>query len=150
MGLLGGATVWPLTAPAQQPQRVRCIVILLLAGADDAEFWAWVGAFLQVLALLGWTIGRNVRIDIRWATANAAETRRHAAELAALAPDVILSDGPDLHELFRLAAGYVDRILNEQLWQRYLRHERLGVLPALERGRLKIPKGRPRRGNRVA
>jgi putative ABC transport system substrate-binding protein len=54
---------------------------------------ARVGAFLQALALLGWTIGRNVRIDTRWATANPAEIRRHAAELAALAPDVILTHG---------------------------------------------------------
>ena len=57
------------------------------------EFQARLAAFHQGLALLGWTIGRNVRIDTRWATANAAEIRRHAAELAALAPDVILAHG---------------------------------------------------------
>jgi putative ABC transport system substrate-binding protein len=92
--LLGGAAAaWPLAARAQQPERVRRIGILLPAAADDAEFQARVGAFLQALALLGWTIGRNVRIDTRWATANAAEIRRHAAELAALAPDVILAHG---------------------------------------------------------
>ena len=92
--LLGGATAaWPLAARAQQPERVRRIGILLATAADDAEFQAWVGAFLQALALLGWTIGRNVRIDTRWATANAVEIRRHAAELAALAPDVILAHG---------------------------------------------------------
>ena len=72
---------------------MRRIGVLLPATADDAEFQARVGAFLQGLALLGWTIGRNVRIDIRWATANAADIRRHAAELAALAPDVILAHG---------------------------------------------------------
>ena len=70
---------------------MRRIGVLLPAAADDAEFQARVGAFLQGLALLGWTIGRNVRIDTRWATANAADIRRHAAELAALAPDVILA-----------------------------------------------------------
>jgi putative tryptophan/tyrosine transport system substrate-binding protein len=92
--LLGGAAVaWPLAARAQQPERMRRIGILLATTADDAEFQAWVGAFLQALALLGWTIGRNVRIDTRWATANAVEIRRHAAELAALAPDVILAHG---------------------------------------------------------
>jgi putative ABC transport system substrate-binding protein len=91
--LIGGAAVWPLAARAQQPERMRRIGILLAATADDAEFQAWVGAFLQALALLGWTIGRNVRIDTRWAGANAAEIRRHAAELAALAPDVILAHG---------------------------------------------------------
>ena len=72
---------------------MRRIGVLLPAAADDAEFQARVGAFLQGLALLGWTIGRNVRIDTRWATANAADIRRHAAELAALAPDVILAHG---------------------------------------------------------
>jgi putative ABC transport system substrate-binding protein len=72
---------------------MRRIGLLLPAAADDAEFQAWIGAFQQGLALLGWTIGRNVRIDTRWATPNAAEIRRHAAELAALAPDVILAHG---------------------------------------------------------
>jgi putative tryptophan/tyrosine transport system substrate-binding protein len=91
--LLGGAVAWPLAARAQQGERVRRIGILLPAAADDAVFQVRVGAFLQGLALLGWTIGRNARIDTRWATANAAEIRRHAAELAALAPDVILAHG---------------------------------------------------------
>jgi putative ABC transport system substrate-binding protein len=91
--LLCSAAVWPLAARAQQPERMRRIGILLAATADDADFQAWVGAFQQALALLGWTIGRNVRIDTRWATANADEIRRQAAELAALAPDVILAHG---------------------------------------------------------
>ena len=90
--LVGGAAVaWPLTARAQQGERIRRIGILLPAAADDAEYQAWVGAFLQGLQQLGWTIGRNVRIDTRWATTNAAEIRRHAEELVALAPDVILA-----------------------------------------------------------
>jgi putative ABC transport system substrate-binding protein len=72
---------------------MRRIGILLAATADDAEFQAWVGAFLQALALLGWTIGRKMQIDTRWATANVGEIRRHAAELVALAPDVILAHG---------------------------------------------------------
>ena len=91
--LLGGAAAWPLAAQAQQGERVRRIGVLLNAAADDAEYQAWVGAFLQGLALLGWTIGRNVRINTHWATTNAADIRRHAAELAALAPDVILAHG---------------------------------------------------------
>ena len=74
-------------------KQLRRIGIILPAAADDAEFQAWIGAFLQALAQLGWTIGHNVRIDTRWATTNAAEIRRHAAELAALAPDVILASG---------------------------------------------------------
>jgi putative ABC transport system substrate-binding protein len=91
--LLVGAAAWPLVARAQQPERMRRIGILLAAAEDDAQFQARVGAFLQALALLGWSIGRNVQIDSRWATANAAEVRRHAAELVALAPDVILAHG---------------------------------------------------------
>jgi ABC-type uncharacterized transport system substrate-binding protein len=91
--LLGAAAAWPLCARAQQGERMRRIGILLPAAADDAEYQARVGAFLQALALLGWTVGRNVRIDTRWATANAADIRRHAAELAALAPDIILAHG---------------------------------------------------------
>ena len=89
--MLGSAVAWPLAARAQQPEPMRRIGILLPATADDAEFQARMGAFHQGLALLGWTIGRNVRIDTRWATTDAAEIRRHAAELAALAPDVILA-----------------------------------------------------------
>jgi putative ABC transport system substrate-binding protein len=92
--LLGGAAaVWPLAAWAQQGERMRRIGVLLPATSDDLRFQTLVGAFLQGLALLGWSIGRNVRIDPRWATPNAAEIRRHAAELAALAPDVILAHG---------------------------------------------------------
>ena len=91
--LLGAAAAWPLAVRAQQPERVRRIGILLPATSDDTEFQARLAAFHQGLALLGWTIGRNVRIDTRWATTNADDIRRHAAELAALAPDVILAHG---------------------------------------------------------
>src|SRR6266404_4871271 len=91
--LFGGAAVWPLLARAQQAEQVRRIGVLLPASAEDAQFQARLAAFHQGLALLGWTIGRNVRIDTRWATTNAGEVRRHAAELAALAPDVILAGG---------------------------------------------------------
>ena len=72
---------------------MRRIGILLNAAADDLKFQTWVEAFLQGLGQLGWTIGRNVRIDTRWTAANPAEIRRHAAELAALAPNVILAHG---------------------------------------------------------
>ena len=92
--LLGGAAAtWPLTAHAQQGERIRHVGILLPAAANDRDFQAWVATFLQTLAQLGWTDGRNVRIDTRWATTDAAAIRRHAAELAALAPDVILAFG---------------------------------------------------------
>jgi putative ABC transport system substrate-binding protein len=90
---IGSAAAWPLTGRAQQPKRIRHIGILLNVSSDDPQYQEWVGAFLQALALLGWTIGRNVRIDTRWAGTNAAEIRRHADELVALAPDVILAHG---------------------------------------------------------
>ena len=92
--LLGGAAAaWPLAARGQQGERMRRIGVLLPVAADDPDYQAWVGAFLQALQELGWIDGRNVRIDTRWATNNAAGIRKHAAELAALAPDVILASG---------------------------------------------------------
>jgi putative tryptophan/tyrosine transport system substrate-binding protein len=96
--LLGGAAavpslLWPLAARAQQPERMRRIGVLLPATADDTEFLTRVAAFQQALSQSGWTVGRNLRIDIHWATANDDDIRKHAAELAALAPDVILSSG---------------------------------------------------------
>jgi putative ABC transport system substrate-binding protein len=92
--LLGGAAAaWPIAARAQQPERVRRIGVLLNAAADNPDFQAWVGAFRQALQELGWVDGRNVRIDIHWATVNPGDIRRQAAELVALAPDVILAPG---------------------------------------------------------
>jgi putative tryptophan/tyrosine transport system substrate-binding protein len=90
--LLGGAAVaWPRAAEAQQ--RMRRVAVLLPASPDDADFQARVGAFLQGLQQSGWSIGRNLRVDTRWAAGDADEIRRHAAELAATAPDVILAHG---------------------------------------------------------
>jgi putative tryptophan/tyrosine transport system substrate-binding protein len=90
--LLGGAAAaWPLTARAQQSDRMRRVGVLMAHLNDDPEYQARIVAFQQALALLGWTDGRNVQIDIRWATTNADEIRRHAAELVASAPDVILA-----------------------------------------------------------
>ena len=92
--LLGGAAAgWPLAARAQQGERVRRVGILLPSAADDRAWQARVGAFLQGLGQLGWSIGRNLQIETRWATTNAAELRKQATELAALAPDVILAGG---------------------------------------------------------
>jgi putative ABC transport system substrate-binding protein len=88
--LLGGAVAWPIATPAQ-PERVRRIGVLLPASANDNAFQDRIGAFLQGLQQSGWTIGGNVRIDTRWATNNPNEIRRHAAELAALAPDVVVA-----------------------------------------------------------
>jgi len=93
ISLLGGAVVWPLVVRAQQGEQMRRIGVLLPATADDATFQARVGAFLQGLQQLGWRIGQNVQVDIRWATSDAEVIRRHAAELAAQAPHVILAFG---------------------------------------------------------
>src|SRR3974377_911226 len=87
------AAVWPLAARAQQPERMRQVGMLLSGTADDAAFQTWVGAFLQGLAQSGWIIGRNMRIETRWAGSKANDIHRHAQELAALAPDVILAHG---------------------------------------------------------
>src|SRR5262249_5128174 len=91
--VLAGSTALPLAARAQSASRVRRIGVLLPAAADDAVFQALFGAFLQELGQLGWSIGRNVRIDISWGTSHAADIRRRAVELGALAPDVILAYG---------------------------------------------------------
>ena len=77
---LGSTAAWPVVARAQQPERMRRVGVLMNAAANDLEFQTRVGAFLQALALLGWTVGRNVRIDIHWGTANAAKIRKHAAD----------------------------------------------------------------------
>jgi putative ABC transport system substrate-binding protein len=92
--LLGGAAVaWPRAAYAQQADRMRRVGVLLNRAADDPEEQARVAAFLQQLQELGWTDGRNVRVDYRWAAADANRSRTYAAELVALAPDVILAAG---------------------------------------------------------
>ena len=92
--LLGSAAaVWALAARAQQPEAMRRIGILVSLGADDRQGQARHGAFVQRLRELGWTEGRNVRIETRWAAGNAAAMRKYAAELVAFAPDVILAAG---------------------------------------------------------
>jgi ABC-type uncharacterized transport system substrate-binding protein len=89
--LLSGTAVWPVLARAQQPERMRRIGMLNTFAADDQEGHARVAAFLQALQPFGWTIGRNVRVEQRWGTGDPAGTRKNAAELVALAPDVILT-----------------------------------------------------------
>jgi putative ABC transport system substrate-binding protein len=91
--LLGGAAVWPLAAHAQQAGRMRRIGVQVPLAADDALAQTRHAAFLQELQQLGWTVGRNVQIDIRWGASDPDRSRRAAAELVALAPDVILATG---------------------------------------------------------
>jgi putative tryptophan/tyrosine transport system substrate-binding protein len=87
--MVGGAAAWPLAARAQQGERVRRIGVLTYGAAGDTEGQARLAAFTQALGQLGWSEGRNLRIDARWA--NAGNLQRHAAELVAAAPDVLLA-----------------------------------------------------------
>ena len=107
--LSGAAAAWPLAARAQQGERMRRIGVLMNLAAADPESTARVTAFAQGLQESGWTIGRNVQIDTRWAAADADLFRRYAAELVALAPDIILI----------LAGGGADRIWGLRKHNRY-------------------------------
>ncbi len=125
IALLGATAVWPLTSRAQQRQRVRRVGVLLPAPPDDADAQAWLGAFLQGLQQSGWSIGDNVRIEMRWAP-KSDDIHKQASQLVALAPDVILAHGAvsvgPLLQLTRtipivfpvvvdpVAAGYVDSL----------------------------------------
>src|SRR5262245_52752768 len=91
--IAGSAASWPLAARAQQNAGTRHVGILLPAHASDMKFQIQVQAFEQELKKFGWTIGQNVEIETRWATADPGVIRRNAAELAALKPDVILAHG---------------------------------------------------------
>ncbi len=91
--LLGSAAAWPVATWAQQPERMRRIGVLVGASADRMDAQTRHATLLQGLQQLGWTEGRNLRIDTRWGAANADDIRKYAAELVALAPDVILTTG---------------------------------------------------------
>jgi putative tryptophan/tyrosine transport system substrate-binding protein len=122
----GGIVAWPLAARAQQPEQMRRIGVLTGGSADDPAVQNVLAAFLQGLQQIGWTDGRNVRIDTRWAEGNAADTRKYAAELVTLAPDVILATAnPPLEQLLQatrtvpivftivvdpVGSGYVDSL----------------------------------------
>ena len=84
---LGGAAAWPVVARAQS-ERVRRIGVLI--GVDDADLRASYTVFVEALQQLGWTDGRNMQIETRWAGGHASDIRRHATDLVALAPEVIL------------------------------------------------------------
>jgi putative ABC transport system substrate-binding protein len=121
----GTAAAWPLGAHAQQGERMRRIGVLFAASPDFPDLQARLAAFVQALQQLGWTDGRNVRIDTRWAASNPDNVRRYAAELAALAPDVILANGNVVEQVLQatrtvpivfvivpdpVGAGYVDSL----------------------------------------
>jgi len=90
---IAGGAAWPLSVHAQQPEQVRQIGALINRGADDPQAEAAIAAFKQVLLQLGWSDGRNVRMDIRWGANDVDLTRRYATELVALAPEVVLAVG---------------------------------------------------------
>src|ERR1700751_3344258 len=90
--LLGGmVAAWPLAARAQQGERMRRIGVLMSAAEGDQRGLEYITAFAQGLAELGWTVGRNVRIEYRWGAGDLDRFRRYAAELVALSPDVVLA-----------------------------------------------------------
>jgi ABC-type uncharacterized transport system substrate-binding protein len=108
ISLLGGAAAaWPLAARAQQPQRVRRIGVFMPGMADDPEYEARNAAFLQGLGELGWIVGRNVRIDYRWGAGDVERYRAIAAELVALAPDVVLALGYSIVSALQKATSSV-------------------------------------------
>ena len=121
----GAASAWPFAARAQQGERVRRIGVLFAASPDFPELQARLSAFVQALQQLGWTDGRNVHIDTRWAAGNPDNVRRYAAELVAVAPDVILANGNVVEQVLQatravptvfvivpdpVGAGYVDSL----------------------------------------
>lgn len=81
ISLIGSVAAWPLAARAQQPERMRRIGILMLFAEDDPAGKIRIAAFIEGLQQLGWTVGRNIEIDIRWGAADAVRSRRQAAEL---------------------------------------------------------------------
>ena len=127
ISLFGGAVAaWPLAARAQQGDQMRRIGVLMAINADDVEAQARIAAFVQGLQQLGWTVGKNVRVDYRLAGIDADTLRKYAAELVALAPDVILAQSsPSIAVLLQttrtvpivftlitdpVGAGYVDSL----------------------------------------
>jgi ABC-type uncharacterized transport system substrate-binding protein len=105
--LLGGAAAWPLAARAQQGERVRRIGVLMSAVEGDQRGLESITAFAQGLAELGWTVGRNVRIEYRWGAGDLDRFRRYAAELIALSPDVVLATAGSIVGAFQQASRTV-------------------------------------------
>jgi putative tryptophan/tyrosine transport system substrate-binding protein len=106
--LLGGAgAAWPLSARAQQSERIQRIGVLISLSADDRQSKARVAAFLRGLQPFGWADSRNLRIDYRWGGGNAGHMRSYAAELIALAPDVVVAGGSEAMAAFKQATRNV-------------------------------------------
>ena len=103
ISLLGGAVVWPAVTRAQPSERMRRIGVLMFLAEDDPGAKARIAAFIEGLQQLDWTLGRNVQIEIRWGAADAVRSRKYAAELVALAPDVIVAAGSETTAALREA-----------------------------------------------
>jgi len=93
--LLGGAAAWPLATRAQQPERMRRIGVLMFLAEDDPRAKVRIAAFIEGLQQLDWTVGRNMQIEIRWSASDPVLTRKYAAELTTIAPDVIFATGSE-------------------------------------------------------
>ena len=107
ISLMGSAAAWPLAARAQQPERMRRIGMLMLFAEDDPAAKIRIAAFIEGLQQLGWTVGRNVEIDVRWSAADPVRARRYAAELVALAPDVVMAGASEATAALRDATRTV-------------------------------------------
>jgi putative ABC transport system substrate-binding protein len=103
--LLGGAAAWPLVAQAQQPERIRRVGVLILYSQTDREGQARIAAFVDTVRRLGWTDGRNLRIEYRWSAGDIGREKAFAAELVRSTPDAIVVSGwTGLAELKRLTS----------------------------------------------
>ena len=107
ISLIGGAAAWPLVVHAQQSERMRRIGILMLFAEDDLAAKPRIAALIEGLQQLGWTVGRNLQVDIRWGATDAVRSRRYAAELVALAPDVVLAGASEATAALREATRTV-------------------------------------------
>ena len=103
--LLGSAVTWPLASRAQQPARMRRVAVLMHTAADDPDGQTRLAACLQGLQEAGWAVGGNVRVDIRWAAADADRFRSYTAELIGLAPDVVLASSSQSVVAFQKATS---------------------------------------------
>jgi putative ABC transport system substrate-binding protein len=108
--LLGGAAVWPLAAPAQQPGPVRRVGVLMNGAATETVPQSYVTAFVQALRQLGWVEGQNLRVDVRWNAGDAALARVYAAQLIGLMPDVILTASTTNLTVIRQATNSVPTV----------------------------------------
>src|SRR3954452_10802626 len=116
IAVLGGAAAaWPRLARAQQPTRMRRIGVLMNIPADDQEAQLYMAAFQQGLQELGWTIGRNLRLDHRWGPSDQPRLRQQPADLVALKPDVILAAGGGAGEAVQQASRTVPVVLSQSI-----------------------------------